>query len=185
MKAKVYTRGGDKGTTSLVGGTRKVKSDPRIELYGEVDELNAFIGSVLVYKRELPAADQQLLEKLQSILFDLGALLACEADKRSSFKLNTIKEEFVSELEHSIDRLDAQLEPLKSFIMPRGSELVVRLHIARTITRRVERKLVAFEQANPQERVEQGGILLNRLSDYLFTLSRYVMQQQGDDGQTW
>ncbi len=185
MKAKIYTKGGDKGKTSLVGGTRLLKSDQRIDLYGDLDELNSFIGPILVLHEELAKQDCGILLALQNTLFDLGALMACEVQKRAEFSLNTISSEFITEIEEAIDIVDQQLSPLKEFVMPRGSELATRLHIARTITRRVERKLVGFETSYPDEVIENGVVLLNRLSDYLFVLARLANMKGGHDEIKW
>jgi cob(I)alamin adenosyltransferase len=185
MGNKIYTKGGDKGATSLVGGTRKLKSDSQIDLYGDVDELNSFIGAVLVYKEDLLTEDKELLFRLQHVLFDLGALMACEMDKRETFKLNKIENSFIQEIEQSIDRIDSMLEPLRKFIMPRGGELATRLHIARTVTRRVERKLVEFETQRPEQFINNANILLNRLSDYLFILARYILKEEKESEVIW
>jgi cob(I)alamin adenosyltransferase len=182
---KIYTKGGDKGKTSLVGGTRRLKSDVQIDLYGELDELNAFIGHCLVVSKNLLQEDQDLLFELQNVLFDLGALMACESDKRAEYKLNKIDAGFIRKMENAIDKIDSLLEPLKEFIMPRGSELVTRLHLARTVTRRVERKLVAFENDYPDQVIDNANVLLNRLSDYLFILARYVMKIDNEQEITW
>lgn len=182
---KIYTKSGDRGETSLVGGTRKLKSDAQIDLYGDLDELNSFIGHTLVVASGLLKEDQLILAQLQNVLFDLGALMACEADKRDSFKLKKIDPMFIKDIEKSIDHIDGILGPLKEFIMPRGSELVTRLHLARTVTRRVERKLVAFESSAPDQVIDQANVLLNRLSDYLFILARYAMKIDNEQEITW
>lgn len=185
MKAKIYTKGGDKGTTSLVGGTRLLKSDQRIDLYGDLDELNSFVGSVLALIDELDEKDSEILLELQNVLFDLGALMACEVQKREEYSLNKIESIFIKKIETAIDKIDQQLEPLKEFIMPRGCELACRLHIARTVSRRVERKLVGFENQFPTETIENANILLNRLSDYLFMLARLANKQTKQDEIKW
>lgn len=185
MKAKIYTKGGDKGKTSLVGGTRLLKSDQRIDLYGDLDELNSFIGSVLSLGSELKREDLEILLELQNVLFDLGALMACEVKKREEYSLNNIEPIFIEKIEAAIDIIDQQLEPLKEFIMPRGSELACRLHVARTVSRRVERKLVGFESQFPDETIDNANVLLNRLSDYLFVLARLANKQERESEIKW
>jgi len=169
-KADVYTRSGDKGTTGLVGGTRILKSDPRIHLYGEVDELNSTIGAAISM---LPGDfDKTLLFKIQSSLFDLGSNLACEKEKRDQFKLPNIKDSLILELENEIDLLDHQLPALKHFILPGGSPAAAAFHICRTVCRRVERQMVEFGNIHQGEIPEMSLEYVNRLSDYFFILSR-------------
>lgn len=182
-KAAVYTRTGDQGTTGLVGGTRIKKSDPRIHLYGEVDELNSYIG---VGISQLDASfDKSLLQIIQSSLFDLGSNLACEKDKRSQFKLPQIKESAIERLEYDIDQMDSQLTPLKHFILPGGNSAAAAFHVCRTICRRIERQMVDFEDQNPGEVPENALIYVNRLSDYFFTLSRYINFTQSVEETLW
>ncbi|MDO9183551.1 MAG: cob(I)yrinic acid a,c-diamide adenosyltransferase [Bacteriovorax sp.] len=171
-KATVYTRSGDSGTTGLVGGTRIKKSDPRIHLYGEVDELNSHIG----FGVSLLSKDffKDFLYEIQSSLFDLGSNLACEKEKRAEFKLPKIKNALIEKLEKEIDRMDVELQPLKTFILPGGSLEASAFHICRTVSRRVERQMVDFEDQHPGEIPESALIYMNRLSDYFFILSRYI-----------
>lgn len=171
-KADVYTRTGDKGTTGLVGGTRIKKSDPRIHLYGEVDELNAHIGVAIA---QLDSDfDKNLLLLIQSSLFDLGSNLACEKEKRSQFKLPVIKETSIERVEHDIDQMDSELPPLKHFILPGGDPAAAAFHVCRTVCRRIERQMVDFEDQHPGEVPENALRYVNRLSDYFFVLSRYL-----------
>lgn len=171
-KAAVYTRAGDTGTTGLVGGSRIKKSDSRIHLYGEVDELNSFIGLGISYLDK--NFDKIFLHEIQSALFDLGSNLACEKEKREQFKLPEIKNDLILKLEKEIDKLDSALLPLKSFVLPGGTLEASAFHICRTVCRRVERQMVDFEDQHPGEIPENALRFMNRLSDYFFILSRFV-----------
>lgn len=168
--SKVYTRTGDTGTTALVGGTRIKKSDPRIHLYGEVDELNSQIGLGVSFLES--SYDKTLLHEIQSALFDLGSNLACEKEKRSQFKLPQLKESLITNLEKVIDQMDSKLEPLKTFVLPGGTREASAFHVCRTVCRRVERQMVDFENQHPGEIPGSALIFINRLSDYFFMLSR-------------
>ncbi|MBL7664153.1 MAG: cob(I)yrinic acid a,c-diamide adenosyltransferase [Bacteriovoracaceae bacterium] len=184
---KIYTKTGDKGKTSLVSGTKISKGDLRIELYGEVDELNSCLGIVLSSiesKNELKA-QFALLSKIQHALFDLGSNLACEADKRAKYKLPTIKTVLITGLEESIDQMQEELPALKNFILPGGALSASFTHLARTVCRRAERKLVNFFETNKDESFENSIEFLNRLSDFLFVLSRYINLKAGTNEVTW
>ncbi len=172
---KIYTKTGDQGTTGLVNGTRLSKADERIQLYGEVDELNSFIGWAAVPLEKTESDLYQFLQKIQSALFDLGSNLACEQGAREKFKLPQIQPELILELEKSMDELSEKITPLKTFILPGGNESAARFHLCRTVARRVERAHVAFSQ---QTEIEPLWIqFLNRLSDYFFVLSRYLNRE--------
>ena len=174
-KSKVYTRTGDKGETGLVSGNRTLKSDARIDLYGELDELNSRIGFACSHM-SLDLEFQQIanfLQHVQSTIFDLGSNLACEVENRARYKLPNISDQFITDLELEIDKLDAELSPLKNFILPGGSVISSALHMCRTNTRSVERKLISFHQTSKEELPANSLIFLNRLSDYFFVLSRY------------
>ena len=171
-KAAVYTRTGDLGITGLVGGTRIRKSDPRIHLYGEVDELNSSIGMGIAMLDKTWNVDY--LHEIQSSLFDLGSNLACEKENRSKYNLPQIQEIFITKLEQQIDQYDKELAPLKTFILPGGSQEAAAFHVCRTVCRRVERQLVDFEEQHPGEVPELALRFMNRLSDYFFVLSRYI-----------
>jgi len=164
---KIYTKTGDKGQTSLYGGTRISKSDARITAYGNIDELNSFIGLLMNF---LPVEIKQLSVKIQNELFVQGSHLAAGNDH--DFKLPDFNEKLTGELEAEIDLMNEQLEDLKHFILPGGSESISYTHVCRTITRRAERGVVALsiEENVPQEIV----VFLNRLSDYFFVLARYL-----------
>ncbi len=171
-KAAVYTRTGDKGTTGLVGGTRINKSDPRISLYGEVDELNSFIGLGLSHLDK--TFDRTFLHEIQSALFDLGSNLACEKEKRAEHKLPKIKEALILKIENEIDKMDNTLPALRSFILPGGSIEASAFHVCRTVSRRVERQMVDYENQHPDELPVNALKFINRLSDYFFILSRFL-----------
>lgn len=182
-KSAVYTRTGDKGTTGLVGGTRIKKSDSRIHLYGEVDELNSYIGLGISFLEK--SFDKSLLQQIQSSLFDLGSNLACEKEKRSQFKLPQIKASSIEKLESDIDQMDSQLLPLKHFILPGGSSAAAAFHVCRTVCRRIERQMVDFEEQNPGEVPENALQYMNRLSDYFFILSRYLNSSNQIEETQW
>ena len=167
---KIYTRTGDLGETSLFGGARVSKSDPRIDAYGTVDELNALIGVARASWQESPI-DAQLAD-IQSDLFDLGAHLAAPGSTR----FMAVPELRTAELERLIDAMESELEPLKSFILPGGSLAAAHLHVARTVCRRAERLLVALDEE---------VAYLNRLSDYLFVAARLANRHQGVEDIAW
>jgi cob(I)alamin adenosyltransferase len=157
---KIYTRAGDMGQTSLGDGSRVSKRDPRITAYGAVDELNAAVGVVLT--GDAPDGIRAVLERVQNELFDLGADLTVPAEKDGL----RVTQEMVDALERDCDRFNASLEPLKSFVLPGGTELAARLFVTRAICRRAERSVLAAG-VNPLP-----GVYLNRLSDLLFILAR-------------
>jgi cob(I)alamin adenosyltransferase len=172
---KIYTKTGDDGTTALGTGERRRKDDLRIETYGTVDETNAAVGLArAALPAELPEVDA-LLAAIQNDLFDLGAELATPDDgkPRKSERLRIVDVQ-VARLEADIDRLNADLAPLRSFVLPGGSAASAALHLARTIARRAERLMVALAAAEP-DRVGRPALLyMNRLSDFLFVASRFV-----------
>jgi cob(I)alamin adenosyltransferase len=168
----VYTRTGDGGETGLVGGTRVSKADTRLELYGNVDELNSFLGLAISHLEK--SSNSQFLLDTQSRLFDLGSNLACESDKRAQFKLPEINSTWAKDLEIEIDRLNESLPELKNFILPGGSQASSALHICRTICRRLERQMIAFQIVNPEELPQDAVPYINRLSDYFFMVARAV-----------
>lgn len=182
-KAAVYTRTGDKGQTGLVGGSRIKKSDMRIHLYGEVDELNSHIGYGVSLLDE--TFDKKFLFLIQSALFDLGSNLACEVEKREKFNLPQISAELIKEIENEIDTMDAALEPLKYFVLPGGEPAAAYFHICRTFTRKVEREMIGYQEEKPLEIPNEALAFLNRLSDYFFTLSRYINVKMGIKEISW
>jgi cob(I)alamin adenosyltransferase len=170
--AKIYTRSGDDGATSILGGERVQKNDLRIEAIGSVDETNAAIGVVrveLMRSGVAPEGIDALLAKVQHSLFDLGAELAA---RNADAHPPRIKDPDIAKLERDIDQYDAMVEPLRAFILPGGAAAAAQLHVARCVCRRAERRLVEL-MANEQAR---GELLryLNRLSDLLFVLARVV-----------
>ena len=183
---KIYTKTGDKGETSLYGGTRVSKAAARVESYGTLDELNAFIG---LAKAEI--SDEKVLSQLQKIQFDLftvGSEAATPTDKmflangKSRLDL-LISEEEITELELWMDDFDAELEPLKFFILPSGGKAAATIHVCRTVCRRAERSMVFLRET---EEVRPELIkYLNRLSDYLFVLARYISKISGEKEDFW
>lgn len=187
-KSKVYTKSGDGGETSLVGGQRVSKSNLRIDLYGDVDELNSHLGVVSSHLAMDNLLKDKLLfvEQIQSKLFDLGSNLASEVSDREKFKLPQISEEFLKQMESEIDEMDALCEPLKSFVLPGGAVAATHLHVCRTVCRRVERKLIRFAgEYGTEEKPQLSAEFLNRLSDYFFVFSRYVNAKKGKSETLW
>lgn len=180
---KIYTKTGDKGDTGLFGGGRVAKSHPRVEAYGDVDELNAALGMVRAIE-PMPRIDEVLVP-VQRDLFAIGALLATpDRDKmRQHLEKARVDEARVSELERAIDAGDAELEPLRAFIVPGGTRKAAMLHVARTVCRRAERRVV--ELASDTEIPPLVVIYLNRLSDLLFTLARVANKRGGGGEVTW
>jgi cob(I)alamin adenosyltransferase len=146
-KSNVYTRGGDKGETSLVSGARLSKGHDQIDLYGEVDELNSHLGYMLSLDQK-DYINKDLNQKIQSALFDLGSRLACEPENWEKFKLPNIGSGLIEKIEQEIDRLDSELEKMKYFILPGGVNSAAYGHIVRTVARRVERKLVHYSASS-------------------------------------
>jgi cob(I)alamin adenosyltransferase len=177
---KIYTKTGDKGLTSLIGGTRLLKSEDRINAYGTVDELNSYIG--LLRDQDVNKNKKDLLKEIQDRLFTIGSILASDPEK-SKMKIPDLLTEDIKLLESKIDEMENQLEPLKEFVLPGGHESVSFCHIARCICRRAERLAVALQQ---KEFVPELVIpYLNRLSDYLFVLSRMMCKELNAEEVTW
>jgi cob(I)alamin adenosyltransferase len=179
---KIYTRTGDEGTTGLFGGGRVSKTHPRVEAYGDVDELNAAIGLARAIE-SMPRIDEVLVP-LQRDLFAIGALLATpEHDKmKRQLEKASIDERRITDLEHAIDDGDRELEPLKAFIIPGGTAKAAALHVARTVCRRAERRVIALTD---EEIPPIVVIYLNRMSDLLFTLARVANRRAGAGEVTW
>lgn len=181
---KIYTRGGDAGATSLVSGERRRKDDLRVEAYGAIDETNAAVGVARVAVTATDASLDAMLARIQNDLFDLGAELATpqkpgETEAASTRKLSIVQSQ-VDRLEREIDELNAALPPLKSFVLPGGTPAAAHLHLARAISRRAERVMVALAHA-PEEAVSAPALrYVNRLSDFLFVAARYVNREDGD-----
>ncbi len=175
-KSPIYTRAGDRGETSLFGGQRVPKDHPRVATYGALDELNSALGVSISFLRQRRVA--ALLRQVQSDLFQLGAELASPGSDR--FRLAV---ERVAWLERAIDEYDAKVEPLKSFVLPGGAPAAAFLHLARTFCRRAEREAVALSQR--EEVAAHVLAYLNRLSDLLFVLARYVNKAEGRRETPW
>jgi len=171
MAFKIYTKTGDKGKTSLIGGTKVPKSHMRIEAYGTVDELNSYTG-LLIDQLELEPA-KSILREVQDRLFTIGSSLACDPDKETKMKIPDLHEEDIVLLEREMDAMNLELPEMKSFIIPGGDVAVSTAHVVRCVCRRAERHCVLMLENKAF--VEPLVIkYLNRLSDYLFVLSRYI-----------
>jgi len=177
---KIYTKTGDKGLTSLIGGTRVPKHHLRIESYGTVDELNSYIG--LIRDQDITERDKDILKHIQDRLFTIGASLAADPEK-SKMVIPDLHDEDIELLEHEMDIIDAQLPPLKHFILPGGSNAISFCHIARCVCRRAERITVHLAEESPVD--GKVNIYLNRLSDYLFTLARKIGDEQSIPENKW
>lgn len=182
---KIYTKTGDKGETGLYGGKRVRKDNLRVVAYGDIDETNAAIGIVRSYigegssgSREILNFIDSVLETVQNKLFGVGATLAGADDQ-----IYSVKDSDLDYLEKCIDFMDEQVQPIKAFILPYGTDLSARLHLARTVARRAERNVVALSAVEP---VDSNIIAYaNRLSDFLFTLARYANKSQGVPDTLW
>lgn len=172
--SRIYTRTGDDGTTGLGDGTRVGKDDPRVEAMGTVDELNSAVGRVLAH--EVPAAVRDCLERVQHDLFDLGAELCLPG-------MTKVEEAHIERLERELDAFNADLAPLKEFILPGGAMAAADAHVARTVCRRAERTLVALGKA--EEGGDGGRRYLNRLSDLLFVVARVLNRSVGRPDVMW
>jgi cob(I)alamin adenosyltransferase len=179
---KVYTRRGDRGETDLFGGMRVAKDDLRVEAYGAVDELNAFVGQARAASRHGDV--RSLLRGVQSTLFDLGAYLATpDPGRREKSAIPVPDDEDVRDLERSIDAFEGELEPLRSFVLPGGTPASSALHVARTVCRRAERRAVALDREQKLEPVALR--YLNRLSDLLFVMARLENRRAGEADVAW
>src|SRR5690242_1500594 len=177
---KIYTKTGDKGTTALFGGKRVSKADLRIDTYGTVDELNSYIG--LVRDQPVNASRKNILVEIQDRLFTIGSILATEPGN-TKVKVPSLADGDITLLEKEIDAMDAQLPPMKSFVLPGGHQSVSFCHVARTVCRRAERLVIALDA---QEKVDEMVVqYLNRLSDYLFMLSRKMTAELGAEETPW
>lgn len=187
-KSKLYTTTGDKGTTALVGGQRVSKGDQRLVSYGTIDELNSLIGVLLGFPLSLE--DRELFLMIQNALFLIGsdlATLPADAEIKKRFSL---PEKSVQTLEQAIDNYDAQLPPLKGFILPSGGQLASSAHFARTVCRRAEREIITLIASVPEEEksatvAETNLRFMNRLSDLLFVFARYAAHKEGEKEIYW
>jgi cob(I)alamin adenosyltransferase len=182
MALKIYTKTGDSGNTSLIGGTKVPKSHIRIESYGTVDELNSYIGFCADQLTHQPS--KTLLKEVQDRLFTIGSSLACDPDREPLMKIPDLNESDIRLLETEIDSMNETIPAMKSFILPGGHPAVSSLHVARCICRRAERLCVHMQQESIF--VEPLVIkYLNRLSDYLFVLSRFIGHHLGVEEIPW
>ncbi|HPQ09563.1 MAG TPA: cob(I)yrinic acid a,c-diamide adenosyltransferase [Bacteroidia bacterium] len=188
MATKIYTKTGDKGTTALFGGKRVSKDFEQIEAYGNIDELNSFVGLLRDYLEET-GSFQNIIDELifiQDRLFSIGSHLATEFDKLEKLKehLPPLNNDDIQKLEKSIDAMESELEPMKYFILPGGNKIVSYCHIARCVCRRAERSIVKFTHI--QSEIEPHILpYLNRLSDYFFVLARYLTKKLGAKEIPW
>ncbi len=177
---KIYTKTGDKGFTSLIGGTRVAKYHLRIESYGTVDELNSYIG--LIADQDIAAHDKDILKQIQDRLFIVGASLAADPEK-SRMAIPDLQMDDIALLEQQMDRINEDLPELRHFILPGGSNAISFCHIARCVCRRAERVTVQLAEESTVD--EKVNIYLNRLSDYLFTLARKIANEYGIEENKW
>jgi cob(I)alamin adenosyltransferase len=186
-KSRIYTKTGDQGETGLVSGNRTLKSDLRIDLYGELDELNSRLGFSCTKLSEEPAFQHTVnfLHHVQSAIFDLGSNLACEVEYRQKYNLPQISDQFIYDIEFEIDKMDEELEPLTNFILPGGTIQAASIHLCRTNSRTVERKLVHYHHETKEDLPQNSVKFLNRLSDYLFVLARYINKMKGRNEINW
>ncbi|NDV70227.1 cob(I)yrinic acid a,c-diamide adenosyltransferase [Dysgonomonas sp. 25] len=176
-KSKIYTRTGDKGKTSLVGGTRVPKAHVRLEAYGTIDELNSFVGSLICVIDD----DKELetLEFIQNKLFVVGSYLATETEARSPKAASIITDEQITDIENRMDEIDGQLPQIRQFVLPGGCEPAARAHICRSVCRRAERCMYRVKEEYPVE--DNIMIFVNRLSDYFFLLARKECNKKGKE----
>lgn len=182
-KSNIYTRGGDSGSTSLVGGQRVKKNDVRIEAYGTVDELNSAIG-VVTSTPGVDSAEIDCLRFIQNRLFNIGGYLACRPDEGTYIMPPGVTESDITRIEKMTDSFDSRLEPFRRFILPGGCQAAAACHMARAICRRAERRIIDLNDVT-------GDIdpvvmrFVNRLSDFLFVLARYNNATSGTDEIFW
>lgn len=187
--SKVYTGGGDRGRTSLFSGERVLKSHWRVETYGDLDELNSVLGAAASIFPSDTADLKAEIQHIQSLLFEIGAWLASTPDSPVTQSLKPFPMELVEMLEEAIDRMETELPQLTRFILPGGHPAASVCHVGRSVCRRVERKMVRFlqeiENDSPDHSYRVVAVFLNRLSDYLFVLARYLNRAQGIGDVTW
>ncbi len=177
---KIYTRTGDRGSTSLLGGKRVSKSDVRIDAYGTVDELSSYLGLLADHKEN--GSRKYFLKTVQEQLFSIGSILAVEPGKSFDY-IPEIDEAHIKDIEKQIDKMNEELPEMRYFILPGGHTLISFTHIARCVCRRAERSVaLLMKQADVEEIILK---YLNRLSDYLFVLSRKVGQELGVEEKPW
>jgi len=186
---KVYTKGGDKGQTSLFSGERISKTDDRVDAYGTIDELNSMIGVVIAHLPERLKIQADELSVIQRTLFQSGSWIATLPESENIAYLSEIEDERTKDLEKSIDTMTDSLPELKDFILPGGSKPSAWAHMARTICRRAERALLRVDffesESKSTEQIGRVKVFLNRLSDYLFVLSRFINHSMDVDDRKW
>ena len=171
---KIYTRTGDNGTTGLVAGPRRKKSDARVAAYGDIDETNSLIGQARQHTSTLPDLDQMLM-RIQNDLFDLGADLATpDTGEKPQYEPLRVVQPQVNRLEAEIDTLNAELAPLRSFVLPGGTAAAAALHVARSTARRAERRMVELAEIDGETVSKEAAAYINRLSDFLFVAARWA-----------
>ncbi len=186
--SKVYTKGGDKGETSLAFGGRIAKDHPRVEAYGTIDELNSILGLARYHNRQVSPSVQRdrfdkILEVLQNWLFDFGSELATDPTASTKRKKLAVQESYVQWLEKVVDAMNEELEPLGSFVLPGGGVVAAYLHQARTVCRRAERRIISLSRES--ELGPWAIPFINRLSDALFVFSRWVAGWNGEEELLW
>lgn len=179
---KIYTKTGDAGKTSLIGGTRVLKSDSRIEAYGTVDELNSFTG--VLYDHVDDPHIKSVIKEIQDRLFTIGSELACDPDKNIKMPIPDLHDFDIQLLEKEMDEMDGQLPPMRNFILPGGAPAVSHAHVARSVCRRAERRCIQLvaEDGKVHELIIK---YLNRLSDYFFMLARYLAMKLNAPENIW
>jgi len=186
---KIYTGSGDRGKTSLFSGERVAKDNERIEAYGDLDELNSVMGALIASLSPACSDLRQELQGIQSELFSIGAWLATSPGAPAAACLRPLDPHAAAGLERCIDRLDAPLRPLAGFILPGGHAAAAWAHIARTVCRRTERRVVRLATdetaAEASEQTRRAIVYLNRLSDYFFVLARHVNRMEGIEDCIW
>lgn len=179
---KIYTKTGDAGKTSLLGGRKVSKGDLRLESYGSVDELNSFVGLLSDFQNDI--GTKEILKEIQDRLFTIGSELACDPEKNIKMPVPDLHESDVELLEKEMDRMNDELPPLRQFILPGGSPAISFAHVARTVCRRAERNCIRLNDA--EENVAPLIIkYLNRLSDYFFMLARYTGHKNNIPDLAW
>lgn len=182
MAKKIYTKTGDNGTTSLLGGTKVPKDDWRLDAYGTVDELNSFVGMLSdTMSKEIKwlGIGLEQLDKIQNNLFIIGSCLSYDQLGKVKLELQKISDQDIKQLEDWIDQMDMELPELKNFIIPGGDVIISNAHICRTVSRRAERRCV------PAQNYPLIQIYLNRLSDYFFVLARFITKKMGYEDKIW
>ena len=179
--SKIYTRTGDDGTTALGSGRRVAKYDLRVECYGTLDETNAAVGLARVHTKDSDAALDAMLARIQNDLFDLGAELCYPDESKDARGRLSVSDAQVERLEGEIDTLNRELQPLRSFVLPGGTPAASFLHLARTVSRRAERLMVALSSRANEPVGEAALRYINRLSDFLFVAARYANDKGKSD----